>query len=172
VDALEARVVLQLLAERLPRDDDVELPRDQARQGRLRLLLVQVHLHARVRGHEGADGRSHERRARGEERADAQQTGLHTGNRAHVGLGGPGRAEDRPGVRVQALTRGRQPYRALAALEERHAELPLELRDVVTHHGLRVVERERGARERAPLGYLVEDRQPPHIQHRSTRYFF
>ena len=71
---------------------------------------------------------------------------------------------------VEAFAGRGQPDRALPSLEQRHPELVLELRDVVRHHRLRVVEREGGAGERAMLRNLVEDREPPQIHHRQTQY--
>ena len=77
-----------------------------------------------------------------------------------------GRAEDRARVGVEALARRREPDRPAAAFDQGHAELALELRDVMRDHRLRVVELERGGRERALVGHCTEDGEAPQVQHR------
>jgi hypothetical protein len=71
-------------------------------------------------------------------------------------------------VPYQRLARGGELDALVVALDELHARLGLQARDLLGHRRLRVGERVGGRRERAAQRHLAQDLQKSQIVHKTT----
>ena len=107
---------------------------------------------------------------------DAQEDRLEAGDPAaaghrprrggEVGLGDGGALEQRLGVPDEHERGVGQPHAAAGTLEQRHARLALEHRELLRDRGGRELERVRDRRDRPALAQLAQQPQPAEIEHR------
>ena len=90
------------------------------------------------------------------------------GDVAELGLGGGDLGEDRLGVADEHLAAGGEADAARLALDQLHADLLLEPRDLLRDGGLGVVERLGGGGEGASQRDLAQDAQQAEIVHNGT----
>jgi drug/metabolite transporter (DMT)-like permease len=158
-----AREVRVLVAEH-----EVERAERQRRQRRLGLGVLDLDAQRGVLGREPPQRRRQQVQARRLERRHAQGPGHLLGHRGEIGLRLLGARQQRVGVADQRLRGGREPHVAPGALEQRHARLLLELRELLRDGGGGVGERFGDGADRAAGGELAQQAQAAEVEHREA----
>ena len=129
----------------LEEHDEVELAGPQARGDLLGLALGEGHANPRMGGAEAGDRQRHQRRPRGGEGGDSKLAGSAAGDLGDLGLGRLHPSQYPLGAIGQRRAGGGGTNAATVALDQRHAQLPLQRRDRLRDRRLRVGERVGGA---------------------------
>ena len=106
----------------------------------------------------------------GLERRDPRAAGDGARGRREVGLGDRGALEQRAGVADEHERRVGQPDAAAGALEQAHARLALEHRELLRDGRWRELQRVGDGRDRAALVQLAQQAQAAELEHRKERY--
>ena len=163
--ALEAlgqpeRLMLPLVAEH-----QVEVAERQRRQRLLRLGLDQLGSQLWCLGSELLHGGQREVSATDWKVAIRRAPGDRARGGGEVGLGAGRAIEQRVGVADQHERRVGQPHAATRLLEQRHAGLALEHRELLRDGARRELERVGDGGDRPPLVQLLEQPQPTQFEH-------
>ena len=151
-------------------DDDVELAQAQQRDAVLRLGVADVDVQARVGEHRRGHPRQHgagERR----ERRDAQGAGDLGGRRVQVGLGALELGEHRVGVGDERPAGIGQREPPSLALEQHHAGLALQRRELLGDGRRRERQRLGGRGDGAALGELAQDPEALDVERHVKRSY-
>ena len=131
-------------------------------------ISVELDLDGGAQLPEGGDRARDDRPGGGGEGGHAQAPAGVLGDLAELGLGGGDLGQDALGVADEHLAAGGQADAARLALDQLHADLLLEPRDLLRDGGLGVVERLGGGGEGASQRDLAQDAQQAEIVHNGT----
>ena len=169
VDAVDAGgpgpgLVLPLVAQ-----DQVHVAQLQRRQGVLGLGLAQLTAQPRVLAGQRADGRDGHLQRHRLERGDPRPAADLAGGGRQLGLGQLGAVQQRLGVAHQHDRRVGQPDAAARGLEQRHARLALQHRQLLRDRRRGELQRVGHRGHRAPLVQLAQQPESPEVEHHKQR---
>ena len=149
----------------LLREHEVELAALERRDAVLGLELARVDLQLRVLAGEAGDHGREQRAVRAGERRRAQDAGHRGALARERRLGGLELAQHGLGAEHELLPGGGEAAGAAVALEEDHAGLALQRRELLRDGRRRVPERVGGGGDRAAGGELAEDTEAADVEH-------
>ena len=150
----------------LVHEPEVELSRLDAGQARERVRLGERELDRRVAPAKLRDRLRHDRRVGGGEGGEAEHPAAQARDRLDLGLCGGEAGDDPVGVGDEGAPGLGQADGPRAALDQSHARLPLEGRDLLRDCRRRESERVCGGGDRAVFGNRAQHPHPSNVEHK------